>query len=72
MTAYSIDPDRLAILRKRYEVTSNRDLARRMEVSASMVSRVLNGHSNPGPRFIAGLRRAFPREDVLALIRENR
>ena len=36
------------------------DLARRLDMSPSTVSRVLRGERNPGGRFIAATRLAFP------------
>lgn len=44
------------------------ELAKRMGVSASTVYRVLDGTSKPGPRFIAGIRSAFPRRNLDKLL----
>ncbi|MDN5687785.1 MAG: helix-turn-helix domain-containing protein [Brachybacterium sp.] len=70
MPAYTIDADALHRLRREHGITSTRALARQMDVSPSTAHRVLTGQQAPGPRFIAGLRRAFPDADVYALVRE--
>lgn len=44
------------------------ELAKRMGVSASTVYRVLDGAQTPGPRFIAGIKTAFPRRNIDRLL----
>lgn len=46
---------------------TKRDLARRMNVNESTVSRVLLGHTAPGEQFIAALLKAFPHLDFYDL-----
>jgi len=66
--AYTIDPDRLATYREAEGITTDAELARRMGVEPSTVSRVLAHRTGPSTRFIAGLATAFPGRDVMSLL----
>lgn len=48
-------------------ITSRAELARRMGVSASTVTRLLDGDAAPGPAVLAGFRSAFPGRNTDAL-----
>lgn len=49
-------------------IQTSYELSKRMGVSASTVYRVLDGTSEPGPRFISGIRTAFPRRNLDKLL----
>lgn len=49
-------------------IHSDAELARRMQVNPSTVSRLLAGTQAPGPAVIAGFRTAFPRRRIDRLI----
>lgn len=51
--------ERLASFRRLAGITTDLELAARINVDPSTVSRVLNGTQAPGPRFIAGLVQTF-------------
>jgi transcriptional regulator with XRE-family HTH domain len=50
----------LTDLRRRYQITSDRDLSHRIGVDPGTVSRVLSGKAAPGPVFVASVLLAFP------------
>ena len=66
MPIYAIDTQQLEALRKATHITNDADLARRMGVNKSTVSRVLNGKGNPGAE---GLKDAFPGLDIDTVIK---
>jgi transcriptional regulator with XRE-family HTH domain len=51
--------DKLAELRAVAELDSDAELARKMGVNQSSLTRVIHGNAQPGNKFIAGLLQAF-------------
>ena len=56
---------------KAENITTRRQLAQRMNVDPSTVTRLLDGTQSPGPATIAGFRRAFPNRDTHKLTSLN-
>lgn len=52
--------DQLQKFRRLREINSDAELARRMGVDASTVSRVIQGRQAPGPKFMGALVLCFP------------
>ena len=69
MPIYAIDTQQLEALRKATHVANDAELARRMGVNKSTVSRVLSGKGNPGAKFREGLKDAFPGLDIDTVIK---
>jgi len=64
----------LAKYMKMTNLDTKRDLARRLNVNESQVSRILLGHCAPGEKFIAAILAAFPDlefSDLFEVITEN-
>jgi len=51
----SLRKDKLAAYRRLAGITTDQELARRIGMDPSSVSRILKGNQAPGARFIAGL-----------------
>lgn len=60
MLTLSINEEGLNRLREDYRLPLDKDLATRIGVNKSTLSRVLEGKSRPGDRFIASILTAFP------------
>ena len=52
-------PDGLEMLRENLAIKTDRDLAERIGINQSNLSRVLSGQAKPGVPFVAGSLRAF-------------
>jgi hypothetical protein len=52
-------PDGLAWLKEQHGITSDKELALRVGIYQSNLSRVLKGNAEPGTNFIAGALNAF-------------
>lgn len=59
MATLRLRKDKLASYRRLAGINTDLDLARRINMDPSSVSRVLKGSQEPGPRFIAGLVTVF-------------
>lgn len=59
LATLKLNPPGLAKIRRLAGLKHDHELASRIHVDATTVSRVLTGKSAPGPRFIAGCIEAF-------------
>lgn len=59
MASLSISPQGLIRLRKKTGLHSDQQLANRIGIDPATLSRVLNGKSEPGQKFLAGVLQAF-------------
>jgi transcriptional regulator with XRE-family HTH domain len=59
MPSLSISQQGLVRLRAKIGLDSDQEFARRIGVDPATVSRVLNGKSEPGKKFLAGVLHAF-------------
>ncbi|NKY60802.1 helix-turn-helix domain-containing protein [Nocardia flavorosea] len=55
-------PEPFTQLMHRRGITSKTGMAQHLGVNRATLSRILNGHADPGHRFVAGFQRAFPGE----------
>jgi transcriptional regulator with XRE-family HTH domain len=59
MASLSISQQGLIRLRKKTGLDSDQQLAQRIGIDPATLSRVLNGKSEPGQKFLAGVLQAF-------------
>lgn len=70
MATLAIDNERFAALRTRQGLATVKSLADALGIDKGTASRVLNGESAPGPKFISSVLTTFPVkfEDVFTIV----
>lgn len=74
LATLALRPEGLQKIRKLAKITTDKELAARIGINQSNLSRVLSGKAAPGPRFIAGVIEAFGPEwfsDVFIVIPDD-